>query len=143
MSLTNKKDEGQCDCVRYKIEIYNYERKIETILDRIKDSHADPKDKSAILNFYRDCLSRGLSKARIFKYLYTINNIINLLGKSLEKATKDDIAELVRKIEGKNYSEWTKHDYKVILRVFFRWLRRTEDYPEEGMTFLARSSLTE
>lgn len=37
----------------------------------------------------------------------------------------------MRAREEKDYSEWTKHDYKLILKIFFRWLRKTEDYPEE------------
>jgi hypothetical protein len=29
---------GQCDCVRYKVEIYNYERRIANILKKIEGS---------------------------------------------------------------------------------------------------------
>ncbi|RLI25385.1 hypothetical protein DRO58_06455 [Candidatus Bathyarchaeota archaeon] len=74
---------------------------------------------------------KGYSKARILKYLETLIKIAKLLGKPFSEARKEDIVEVVRKIEESDYSEWTKHDYKVILRIFYRWLRRSEEYPEE------------
>jgi integrase/recombinase XerD len=117
--------------VRNKIEVHNYERRLEGVLSRIDESSIDRKCKSLILDFYNDCLSRGLSKARIVKYLDTIERIARLLKKPFKEATKDDIARLVREIEEKEYSDWTKHDYKIILKIFYRWLRKTEEYPEE------------
>jgi len=117
--------------VRNKIEVHNYERRLEGVLSRIDESSIDRKCKSLILDFYNDCLSRGLSKARIVKYLDTIERIARLLKKPFKEATKDDIIRLVREIEEKEYSDWTKHDYKIILKIFYRWLKKTEEYPEE------------
>ncbi|MCW4009704.1 MAG: site-specific integrase [Candidatus Bathyarchaeota archaeon] len=116
--------------MRQKVEIYDYNRKIENALRRINTS-CTPLDKTAILDFYYDSLTRGLSKARLLKYLTTLELISRLLEKPLKSATKTDIADFIRKIEAKDYSSWTKHDYKVILKLFYRWLRKTEDYPEE------------
>lgn len=121
---------GQCDCVRQKVEIYHYERKIQHVLRRIESSCTDP-NKTAILGFYYDSLSRGLSKARVLKYVTTLELIARLFGKPFEGATKGEIADFIRKIEDRGYSAWTKHDYKVILKLFYRWLKKTEDYPEE------------
>jgi site-specific recombinase XerD/ribosomal protein L40E len=117
--------------VRYKVEIYNYERKIDRVLEKINKSCVDHKNKTAILDFYNDLLCRGLSKARILKYLNTLERIDRFFGKTFVNATKNDIADLVRKIEEKDYSDWTKHDYKIVLKIFYRWLRGTENYPEE------------
>jgi len=117
--------------VRNKIEVHNYQRRLERALSKIDESSIDGKCKSAILDFYNDCLSRGLSKARILKYLDTIERIARQLKKPFEEATKDDIARLVREIEERDYSEWTKHDYKLNLKIFYRWLKKTEDYTEE------------
>jgi len=117
--------------VRNKIEVHNYQRRLERVLSKIDESSIDRKCKSAILDFYNDCLSRGLSKARILKYLDTIERIARHLKKPFEEATKDDIARLVREIEERDYSGWTKHDYKINLKIFYRWLRKTEEYPEE------------
>lgn len=117
--------------MRNKVEIYNYNRRIETILERIRNSEIDKKNKDAILEFHKDCLSRGLSKARAFKYLYTLENLAKLLAIPFEKATRDNICELVTKNEKQDYADWTKHDYKVILKVFYRFLKKTDEYPPE------------
>ena len=117
--------------MRKKVEIYNYDRRIETILKRINKSSIDQKNKAQILDFYNDSLSRGLSKARVFKYLYTMENVAKFLGMPFENTSKNDVALLVRKIESQDYADWTKHDYKVIIKVFYRFLRKTEDYPAE------------
>jgi len=71
-------------------------------------------------------VAEGLSRARIWKCLSTLRRLVELLGKPFEEATKDDIVELIAKIERRGYAEWTKHDYKVILRKFYKWLRGTE-----------------
>lgn len=52
-------------------------------------------------------------------------------GNHSKKITKEDISRLVREIEEKDYTDWTKHDYKLILKIFFRWFKKTEEYPEE------------
>lgn len=117
--------------MRSKLEIYNFNRRIETVLENIKRSDISPQNKKAITDFYEDLLTRSLSKARLFKYLYTLKNIAKLLEKPFEQSTRNDISELVRQIEGEKYSDWTKHDYKLILKVFFRWLRKTDEYPDE------------
>lgn len=117
--------------MRNKIEVHHYERRLEKVLSRINKSPIGREDKSLILEFYDDCLSRGLSKARILKCLDTIERIAKLLRKPFKNATKEDIACFVREIEEKDYTDWTKHDYKIILKIFYRWLKKTEEYPEE------------
>jgi integrase/recombinase XerD len=117
--------------VRFEEEIYNYERILRSTLERIKNSTICQENKAKILSFYQECLTQGLSRARIIKYLGTLEIIARLLNRPFEEVVKEDIAELIRKIESRNYSEWTKHDYKVIIKIFYRWLRKTEDYPEE------------
>jgi site-specific recombinase XerD len=113
-----------------KDEIYCYKRKIESALRKVKRSSIPEESKKNILDFYRECIIRGYSKARIIKYVDTLERIARDLSKPFSEARKEDIADLIAKIEQRNYSEWTKHDYKVILRVFYKWLRNT-DYPEE------------
>ena len=69
------------------------------------------------------------------KYLQTLRNLSQLLGKPFLKATKEDFVELVSKIErNPEWTDWTKHDFKVILRRYYRWLKGLNDndpFPEE------------
>lgn len=117
--------------MRHKVDIYNYERKLGNVLKKIERSSICRKDKNLLLDFYKECLTKGLSKPRIIKHLHTIEKIAILFGKPLEAVTRSDVAHLIRRLGEKDYSEWTKRDYKVILKVFYRWLRKTDHYPEE------------
>jgi len=112
-------------------EVYGYAGRIENFLKKRKGSAIDEQSKNKILAFYHECLVRGYSKARTIKYLYTLEKTAALLTKPLVEVKKEDIVDLVEKIEERNYPDWTKHDYKVIIKVFFRWLRNTESYPAE------------
>jgi integrase len=122
---------GQCDCVRQKIEIHNYERKIASVLKRIEGSNISVEDKQLLSEFHKECTINGLSKARISKYFDVLGRIALWFNKPFQKVIKEDIMNLIQRVESSDYSEWTKHDYKVILKIFYRWLKRTEDYPEE------------
>jgi len=55
-----------------------------------------------LLRFYRHMVSEGRSKARIWKCLSTLRRLVKMLGKPFEEATKDDIVELIAKIERRN-----------------------------------------
>jgi integrase len=72
-----------------------------------------------------------LSTARVIKFLQGLIYIGKWLDKDFERATKKDIQNLLGEIERKNYSEWTKHDFKVIIKKFWRWMKDKDDYPEE------------
>jgi integrase/recombinase XerD len=116
--------------VNFKDKIYNYENRINRTLDRIHNSKIDEKSKKQLEDFYRECIIQGLSKARIAKYLDTLGRIAKWLNKPFAEVQKEDLMSLVQKIESGDYSDWTKHDYKLILKIFYKWLKKTEDYPE-------------
>jgi site-specific recombinase XerD/ribosomal protein L40E len=123
-----------------KDEVYCFKRRIEGCLRKIRNNPSiDEESKQKILDFYQECIVRGYSKARIIKYLVTLERIARDLGKPLIQAKKEDIVNLIAKIEQRGYSEWTKHDYKVILRIFYKWLRKN-DYPEEVSWIKVRDS---
>jgi site-specific recombinase XerD/ribosomal protein L40E len=84
------------------------------------------------LKFENSCYAEGLGKERIRKYEYFMRYISNFLGKSYETATREDIENVARRLEESDYSEWTKYDFRVALKKFWKWLRKTEDsYPPE------------
>ncbi|MEM2988279.1 MAG: hypothetical protein QXK26_04510 [Candidatus Bathyarchaeia archaeon] len=99
-----------------KDEVYRTKQRIESCLRRIRNSCIDGDSKQRILEFYHECIVRGYSKVRIIKYLVTLERIARDLGKPFVEAKKEDIVNLIAKIEQTNYSDWTKHDYKVLLR---------------------------
>jgi len=109
-----------------------WRRRIENVKKKILQLAIPGSNRKAILEFSDFCFSDGLSARRVLKYLSTLSSIAGLLPKEFSKVTRADIEKLVKKIELSEYSEWTKHDYRVTLKKFFRWLRNTEDgYPPE------------
>lgn len=113
-------------------EVYNYPRILERELAKLGASCSGKKNSETILRFYRQLVAEGLGIARQIKYLSTLRRIASLLNKPFEKATKDDIIDFVVKIEQQGYSEWTKRDYKIVLKRFYKWLHGCEEeYPAE------------
>ncbi len=80
----------------------------------------DLSNRKAILDFSDFCFSEGLSPLRVLKYLCILSNIAKWLPKESVKVTRADIEKLVNRIERSGYAEWTKHDYRVTLKKFFR-----------------------
>jgi len=116
-----------------KFNIYNYEHRVNAVLRNIEQStEICHENKSAINQFYSHCLAEGLTLARISKLLHHIRRIAGILNKDFYQASKDDVLRVVREIEvNTRWSPATKHDYKVILKKFYKWLRGTGDFPEE------------
>lgn len=118
--------------MKEKIDIHNYKRRLERRLELIiKSDRILKRNKDIILKFQRDCLTNGLSVVRVEKYLYHLYILALMLRKGFDKLTKNEVMEVVEAIERRNWSDRTKYDYKVSLRVFFKWLRGKGDYPEE------------
>jgi integrase len=122
--------------------VYNYPRNLERELNKLKTDFLGKENSETIRQFYRQLEADGLGIARIIKYLSTLRRIASLLNKPFKDATKDDIIDFVAKIEQRDYSEWTKHDYKMILKKFFKWLSGCEDeYPPEVRWIKIKSSI--
>jgi integrase/ribosomal protein L37E len=102
------------------------------MLTRIRTEPQIPDvNRKTILEFYDSCLADGLKPIRILLLLRYLIIIAEKLKKPFRRVTKKDIQQLVIEIEKRDISDWTKHDYKVVLKKFYRWLRGTENYPEE------------
>ena len=104
-------------------EVYNYTRALERELAKLRSNSLGKENSWIVLRFYKQLTAEGIGIARRIKYLATLRRIASLLNKPFSKVTKDDIIDFVAKIEQRDYSEWTKHDYKMILKRFFKWLR--------------------
>ena len=105
---------------------------IETKKKRLLQMAIPKRNAQAIIDFTEYCFTEGLSKRRVLKYIYTMAVIAKWFPQDFNNATRKDVEALVNKIERSDYAEWTKHDYKVAIRKFFKWLRQTEEgYPAE------------
>lgn len=113
-------------------DIHKLEAQLGRALSSLDESKLLTANRRIIRNFVDDGLARGLSNARVLKYLTVMRKAGELLEKDFEKVTKDDIQQIVRKIETSSYAEWTKHDFKAVLKTFYKWLRNFEyGFPPE------------
>lgn len=113
-------------------EIYEYEKILKGALKSLGKSPICEENKALVESFSRYLFAQGLSPGRVIKYTIEARRLSEQLGKAWKDAGKDDVIELVQKIEvRKDYTEYTKHDYKLTIKKFFKFLKKTEDYPEE------------
>jgi integrase len=106
---------------------------LESILQReLKKAAADPFNADLILNYHRYRTAEGISLARVCKCVGTVRRLSRLLGKPFASASKEDFVRLVSDLERSGLSDWTKRDYKILLKQFYKWLRDWEEgYPPE------------
>jgi len=119
--------ENQSGCVSDAAAIYKYKQILAREISNIEKDRVNGK---IILKYYRSRVAEGLSLARILKCVSTLKLISRRLKKPFTEARKEDIVDLIANIEERDISPWTKHDYKVILKKFYKWLRDSDDPPE-------------
>ncbi len=113
------------------MDIHNYDHMYDRTRKSIQEADITKENKALILNFADDLALDNISKPRIIRYFHTLKPLAREIP-DLDKATKEDVKRVVSRIQqNSEYSPHTKHTYKILIRRFFKWLRKTEDYPEE------------
>jgi len=115
------------------------EKKLETGKKYIERLEITPKNKKSILQFIEQLSAENLTLIRQIKYLYAFGTICKLLdGKDFSKLTKQDMMSYCSKVNNSKYTEWTKRDFKIMIKRFMKWLREHEgqefdkhEYPSE------------
>lgn len=129
------------------MDAHNTSRSLELLLEKLENPASIPEknlkkhridyrlisenNRKALIEFHRDCFARGLSVSRITRLMYCMCKLSVWLGKDFDKADKEDIKSIMVRVEKSDYSEWTKYSIKVAIRQFYKWLRKTEEFPEE------------
>ena len=72
-----------------------------------------------------------ISQNRYKKYKGQLKRLSEWCPCPFENATREDIEILVSRILKSQLSDWTKYNYFSTIKIFFRWLRKTEEYPPE------------
>jgi integrase len=112
------------------LDLYNYQKTVSDAIALYKQS--DDPNQRKVVEFTNKLIAENLSYARIWKYIYCLREIDKRLGgKSFVSVTKQDIENLISELNMSQYSEWTKHSYRVVIKRFWKWLSGDENYPSE------------
>lgn len=117
-----------------KIVIHNYDRNYEVWLRKLNENKKISKKNKQIITKFRDaCFLNGMTKARVIRYFSFFSFLFKFFNKDLDKVTKEDIEKIVATINAREiFSPTTKHDSKVMLKRFYKWLKgNDEEYPPE------------
>jgi len=113
-----------------KEDIYHSKRRLKNSLRNLEKSDISDNNKKAILDFRSECSAQGIGLLRVGKYVYMLRRIAEMLGKDFADADINDMKRLVADIEQSNYADWTKHDFKVGIKKFYKWFRGEKNPPE-------------
>ena len=106
---------------------------VEAACNRVeKDTLVCEENKRVIIDFSKSMLAKGSSRLRIVKCVYCLRFLSHWLQKPYSEATKSDLVALAGDLEGKDYADNTKYDFKIVLKMFYRWLKGNDEiYPPE------------
>ncbi|MFX1453424.1 MAG: tyrosine-type recombinase/integrase [Promethearchaeota archaeon] len=110
---------------------YNYN--VQKRLDNVRSLDILEVNKKYIIDFVKDQAAQNNSIARQVKYASIMSKIMQLINYDFKKASKNQIKDICSKINNSNLSDWTKHDYKLSIKVLYRFLNDldNEEYPNE------------
>lgn len=122
------------------LDIHNTEKQIEQALHFLKKGGIRQwrkgnikaitvKNVKLILDFYRTRTLEGKSLGTRRKEIYMLINLARFLDKDFDIVTKEDLKEVVLKIDTSNrFSLWTKCKLRLMLKQFYKWLKYGDDY---------------
>ena len=111
--------------------IYDHENRYDSLMKRFSKMEGSKRNKQLILNFVNDLVLENIRKPRLMRYIYCLKNFAISLKKDLDKVTIEDLKGYVSRLQqNNNYSVLTKQSDKIMIRRFYRWLEKTQNYPD-------------
>ena len=111
--------------------MYHQQENLDQELGRLSNSNLSAQAKKQIGGFARIRLAKGTTRLRVVKCMWCLRRMSDWLGKDFDKATQNDLIDLVSSIDLKDYAEYTKYDFKIVLKCFYKWLKgKDEEVPK-------------
>ncbi len=105
--------------------LYDFEYQLENVRERIRGIE-NGENAELIMKFLEKLFAEGLTKARVLKYANHLKVIAEKTDKTFTEWDEDEVVRFLSQLEQSEYSDYTKKDYKVVLKRFFRWLGKGE-----------------
>lgn len=105
------------------LNIYHIERQIQHTWEIIGKSKIPTENKQDLEKFYNYLTAQGIKNKRLLKCLQIMFWISrDYIKKPYRDVSTPDMEAIIAAINQTRWAEWTKRDYKVIIRIFYRWL---------------------
>lgn len=137
------------------IDVHGYRKSFDAALESLHKNELgiSSKNISFIHEFARDCLlgktvlkraKKRISVGRVLKYVGSLKQIAYWLQTDFDCVTQTQMESFINKLDcneldyfdyhgnlvRKKYSSWSRYDYKVTIRKFYKWLLGNDhDYP--------------
>lgn len=110
------------------IDLYNYPKILKSEIERMNNEvRISQVNKCDILSFSKIRFAKGSGHGRVAKVVYCMRCWAKWLGKPFREATKDDLVKVVGELEHARYSEYTRYDLKIVLKMFYKWLEGNDE----------------
>ncbi len=109
-----------------KEDIHNYRKTLERIKRNYIHNSFFKEDVKDLERFLEILQAEGISAGRIAKCLHALSTLSKKLGKPFSEVTERDVKSVLAEIEGSEYSDWTKRDFRIILRKYLRFIGKEE-----------------
>ncbi len=104
-------------------DIYRTEHRLSRAIFTLQNNlEVVEENRNTILDYVISMKAQGIKSIRLSKSIYMLRDMSNIIQKPFSIATKQDIEYLMFTIEQRSYAFWTKSDYKIILKRFYKWL---------------------
>ncbi len=122
------------------MDVHNFKERLAKSVDTILNSEDFfDNDRKDLRDFYHYLVANNRNAGRIIKYLYHLKTMSRMQGKPFKTMNKTDIVELMAKVNsgrlktGKEWSENTKRDFRVVFKKYYQWLKGLSgsEYPQE------------
>ncbi len=113
------------------VDIHNYAHRLELAWKYLETYPITQRNKDLIRQYVDEKMLGGVSMARQCKLIEILRQSAKAFGKDFEACTIEDIRPWAMQIEQKDYTINTKTTHRIIIKTFYKWLRKTETYPPE------------
>ena len=103
-------------------DIYSSEKRFESALKTLESCEILEENKQYIRRFVQSKMACGVKPIRLKKLVAVLRVFSTIVEKDLKDVTKEDLELYICSLEQHNYSSWTKIDYKVVIKSFYKWL---------------------
>ena len=111
--------------------IHDYQRTLDRELHHLEsDTTLQKENTELLLEFYRYNKLNGVSVPRLAKQLGTLRLVSKYVDKPYAKSTRQDYEKFILYLMEKKRSSATVSTYMEILKVFHKWLSKSQTYPE-------------